>query len=363
MGRVLSLHRDGPRSTVTVEAGITYGQLCRQLDGTGYALHNLASLPHISVAGACATATHGSGDRNGNLASAATAIELVTADGTMKTLSRDADGDAFRGAVVSLGGLGIVTKVTLAVVPAFEVAQQVYEWLPLADLYANLDEITSSAYSVSLFTDWRGDAINQVWLKRRVGDVVSAASRLEALGATPAAHDLHPIASISAENCTPQMNVAGASHDRLPHFRMDHTPSAGEELQSEYLVPREHAVAALRAVDAMRGAIAPHLLISEVRTIAADELWMSPCYHQPCVGIHFTWKKDWPAVSALLPQIDRQLAPFAARPHWGKLFTMPAVQLQPLYAKLPDFRELLTAYDRQGKFRNPYLHRHILGGT
>jgi xylitol oxidase len=353
--RVVSVNGVG----VTLEAGVTYGVLCGRLHEIGFALHNLASLPHISVAGAVATATHGSGDRNGNLATAVGAMELVTHDGTVRKLSPDADGDTFGGAVVSLGALGVVTRLALDVVPAYDVRQTVHENLPLPALLRHFDDVTSAAYSVSLFTDWRGDVINQVWLKRRVGDDHPGAADLTSLGATPAARDLHPIAGISAENCTPQMDVPGPSHERLPHFRMEFTPSAGEELQSEYFVAREHAADALRAIDAMRERIAPLLLISEIRTIAADDLWLSPCYRRDSVAIHFTWKKDWSGVQTLLPAIEAQLAPFDARPHWGKLFTVPPEVVQARYERLDDFRELARTFDPLGRFRNAFLDRYV----
>ncbi len=357
--QVVALDRE--RRTVTIEAGVRYGDLCRYLHGAGYALHNLASLPHISVAGACATATHGSGDRHGNLATIVSAIEIVTADGGAVTLSREQHGDAFAGAVVGLGGLGVVTKLTLNIVPTFAMRQDVYENLPLAQVEQRFDEIVSSAYSVSLFTDWQGANFTQVWLKRRVTEHDSFAAEPEFFGATPAGDPRHPIAGISAVNCTEQMGVPGPWHERLPHFRLEYTPSSGEELQSEYLVPRQHAVAALRAIHGLREQVAPLLQISEVRTIAADDLWMSPCYRQDCVALHFTWIKDWPAVSKLLPRLEEQLSPFDARPHWGKLFTMPPARLQSLYPKLPDFQQLLMCYDPQGKFRNAFLDAYLLG--
>jgi xylitol oxidase len=356
--RVLSLDARASGASVTIEAGVTYGQLVRHLHAAGYALPNLASLPHISVAGACATATHGSGDANGILATSVTAMEVITADGSVRVFSRESDGDTFRGAVVSLGGIGAVTKLTLDVVPTFDVRQQVYENLPFAAAIEHFDQIVSIAYSVSLFTDWRSDRINQVWLKTRAADG-AAGAELTDLGATPATRRLHPIPGISAENCTEQLGIPGSWHDRLPHFRMDFMPSAGEELQSEYLVPREHATAALSAINALRDRIAPLLQICEIRTIAADDFSMSPCYHQPCAAIHFTWRKDSPAVSALLPVIEAELAPFAARPHWGKLFTMPPGQFQPLYPKLASFCELLRTLDPTGKFRNRFLDRYI----
>ena len=346
---------DRDNATVTVAAGVKYGQLCEQLHQEGYALHNLASLPHISVAGACATATHGSGDGNGNLATAVTVIELVTANGEVVVLA----GEEVQAAAVHLGAVGIITKLTLRILPTFDVKQNVYEQLPFDQLENHFDAIFSSAYSVSLFTDWRSHTINQLWLKQRVADNTTLAP--ETLGMMPASQRLHPIVSISAEPCTEQMGIPGPWYERLPHFRMAFTPSSGEELQSEYYVPRQHAFAALTAVNQIRQHIAPLLLISEIRTIAADNLWLSPCYQQACVAIHFTWQPNWPAVKQVLPLIEAQLAPFSARPHWGKLFTMPPARVRSLYKKLPDFQQLLPQYDPQGKFRNTFLDRVILG--
>jgi len=356
--QVLALDRE--RNTVTIEAGMKYGQLGQYLHGQGYALHNLASLPHISVAGACATATHGSGNGNGNLATAVAAIELVTANGNLVVLSRERDGQAFQGAVVGLGGLGIVTKMTLDILPTFAVQQEVYENLPVAQLDAHFEDIVSSAYSVSLFTDWGHGQVNQVWLKR-LADSTALALAPTFFEATLAAQQRHPIDSLPGDPCTPQMGVPGPWNERLPHFRMDETPSNGEELQTEYFVPRQNAVVALRAIAELHEQIAPFLMISEVRTIAADTLWMSPCYQQDSVAIHFTWKLNWPEVQKLLPLIEARLVPFNPRPHWGKLFTMPPAQVQSLYAKLPDFQELLRLYDPQGKFRNTFLDTYIFG--
>jgi xylitol oxidase len=237
--------------------------------------------------------------------------------------------------------------------------QDVYENLPLAELEGHYDELTSEVYSVSLFTDWRDSSFNQVWLKRHVPDGVSVKAEPELFGAKLATNNLHPIASLSAENCTEQMGVCGPWFERMPHFRMDFTPSSGEELQSEYIIPRQHAFTALRVIDQLREHIAPLLQISEVRTIAADNLWMSPCYKQACVAIHFTWKQDWDGVRNVLPIIEEKLEPFDARPHWGKLFTMSHERLQSLYEKLPDFRALLQHYDPQGKFRNEFLDKYI----
>src|SRR6266852_7058641 len=357
MDEVVALEPDA--RTVTVDAGVTYGQLCPYLHNKGFALHNLASLPHISIAGACSTATHGSGEKNGNLATAVSALEIVTAAGEVVKLSRLEDGDAFLGAVVGLGALGVITKITLDIQPTFLMRQYVYENLPLNEVKNHFDAIESSAYSVSLFTDWRNQRVNEVWIKSRVEEGQAFDATAEFFGAKRATRNLHPIAELSAENCTEQMGVPGPWYERLPHFRMGFTPSAGRELQSEYFVPRQHAVEAILAIERLRDQVSPSLLITEIRTIAGDHLWLSPCYKQDCVTIHFTWKPDWPAVSKLLPVIEKELAPFKARPHWGKLFTTSATELKSIYKKMPEFVELSRRYDPQGKFRNEYLNRNI----
>ena len=347
--------------TVTVEGGLTYGHLCPILDNKGWALHNLASLPHISIAGACATATHGSGEKNGNLASAACGIEIVDATGEIRTLSVEKNSQDFYGAVVGLGSLGVTTKVTLNVQPSYQMQQYVYEDLPLSQLKDHFDAIESAAYSVSLFTDWQKQRINEVWLKCRMDQKPLFDAPAEFFGARKATRSLHPIADLSAENCTEQMGIPGPWYDRLPHFKMGFTPSAGKELQSEYFVPRHEAVEAILAVERLHDQISPHLLITEIRAIAADELWMSPCYKRPSVTIHFTWKPDWPAVSKLLPIIERELAPFHPRPHWGKLFTVSPAQLHAEYEGLPQFIGLSRRFDPTGKFRNEFLNTHIFG--
>jgi xylitol oxidase len=347
--------------SVTVEAGVRYGELATWLNDRGYALHNLASLPHISVAGGCTTATHGSGVHNGNLSSAVRAMEFITANGEIVQLSLEKDKDKFSGAVVHLGGIGVITKITLAVEPTYQVRQYVYENCPMSQLEHHFDEIMSAAYSVSLFTDWRNNNINEVWIKSRVGERTDWGHRPDLFGAKAATHKLHPIKGIDPVNCTEQMGVPGPWHERLPHFRMGFMPSGGEELQSEYFIPREKSYEAIRAVERLHDKISPHLLITEIRCIAADDLWMSPCYHQSCTTIHFTWKPDWAAVRQLLPLIEQQLAPFHAKPHWGKLFTISHQRFQTLYEKLPEFQQLLRHYDPEGKFRNEYLDRVIFG--
>jgi xylitol oxidase len=352
---------DAAAQTATVNGSTPYGALCTWLHDQGAALHNMASLPHITVAGAIATATHGSGNDNGNLATAVVGLELVNGRGELVRLDQAHDAEALAGAVVGLGGLGVVTQVTLAVGPAYAMQQEVYEDLPLAQLWAHFDEITAEAYSVSLFIDWQPERVNSVWLKRKLVDRTALPVAPTFYEATHALQDRHPVVTTAPSTCTPQMGVVGPWHERLPHFRLEHVPSSGNELQSEYFVPRDQAVAAMQALVRLGDRIAPHLRISEVRTVAADQLWMSPSYGQPTVGLHFTWKKDWEVVRPLLGVIEAALAPLGARPHWGKLFTLSPAQVQAHYPKLTDFRDLLRSYDPDGKFRNAFLDDYIFG--
>lgn len=355
---------DKKSNSVTVGAGVRYGQLAEYINSQGFALHNLGSLPHISVAGACVSATHGSGVKNGILASAVRAIEIVTARGEVLVISQEKDADRFYGSVVNLGALGVITKLTLDIQPAFNVAQDVFENLPLSELQYNLESILSAGYSVSLFTDWKSDLINQVWIKRisEEGDLTAAPLGNDFFGAAPATKDLHPIPGMPEENCTAQRGIRGPWHERLPHFKMNFTPSSGAELQSEYFVPLPLAYKAIMAINQMREHFSSHLLISELRTVDADNFWMSPCYQQPCLAIHFTWQQNWASVSKILPKIEEKLAPFGARPHWAKLFTMQSSRLKLLYKRLPDFQKLVSEYDPEGKFRNAFLEKNVLEG-
>jgi xylitol oxidase len=349
---------DRAANTVSFTAGVRYGELATMLDRHQLALANLASLPHISVAGAIATASHGSGDRNGNLATAVAALEFVTSDGEIRRVSRD-DPD-FNGLVVGLGALGAVTRITLDVEPAYEVRQRVFERLAWEALFEYFDAITSAGYSVSAFTRW-GSQVDQVWVKTRVDDAPEQ-PQSELFGAPAASTERHPITNLDPVSCTAQLGVAGPWYDRLPHFRLGFMPSAGAEIQSEYLVPRARAVAAIDAVRGLGATIAPLTQVSEIRTVAADELWMSPQYGGDTVGIHFTWTDDQPAVERALTEIEYVLAPFGARPHWGKLFLAEADTIAALYERHAEFAALLERFDPRGAFRNDWLERHVLGG-
>ena len=359
LNKVVSL--DKASNTVTVEGGMRYGELAPFLHENGYALHNLASLPHITIAGAIATATHGSGMNNGNLSTGVSAIEFVNAAGDIVSLSKQKDGDLFNGVVVALGTVGVATKITLALQPTFNMKQVVYRNLPMSELKNNFGNIEAAGYSVSLFTDWKNKNINEVWIKSRIENENSAAAAPELFGAKLATQNMHPVENQSAANCTEQMGVPGPWFERMPHFKMGFKPSTGKELQSEFFVPIEHAYEAIMAMEELHEKITPHLFISEIRTIKADDLWMSPCYKQTCVALHTTWKQETDVVMKLIPLVEEKLAPFNARPHWAKLFTISPSVLQSRYEKLNDFKQLINQYDPGGKFRNEFLDKNLYG--
>ncbi|MFJ7077282.1 FAD-binding protein [Streptomyces sp. NPDC098781] len=345
---------DRAARTVRVAGGVRYAELARAVDAHGLALPNMASLPHISVAGSVATGTHGSGIGNGSLATSVREVELVTADGSVVTVGRD--DPRFGGAVTSLGALGVVVALTLDLEPSFAVEQHLFTELPLGTLdLATFETVMSSAYSVSLFTDWRAPGFRQVWLKRRTDQPLP-----DFPWAAPATEKLHPVPGMPAVNCTEQFGVPGPWHERLPHFRAEFTPSSGAELQSEYMLPREHALDALRAVDGIRETVASVLQTCEVRLVAADEQWLSPAHGRDTVALHFTWIENTAAVLPVVRRLEEALDPFAPRPHWGKVFALPAPVVRGRYPRLGDFRALARELDPAGKFANAFV-RDILG--
>jgi alditol oxidase len=348
---------DRERMTVSVGAGVRYGELAEALNAEGLALHNLASLPHISIAGAIATATHGSGDGNGNLATAVAGLQLVTSDGELIDVARG-DSD-FDGLVVGLGALGAVVRVMLDVEPSYEIRQRVFERLEWDALYEHFDAIAATGYSVSVFTRW-GEDVEQVWVKSRVDDAPEEV-RDELFGAVAATVDRHPIIGLDPVNCTPQLGVAGLWSDRLPHFRMGFTPSKGDEIQSELFVPRGQAVAAVEAMRALGDRLEPLLLVSEIRTMTADRLWMSPQCGQATAALHFTWRREPEAVRRALAEVEAALRPFDARPHWGKVFVARAADVAPLYDRLAEFVALMERLDPRGAFRNAWLEERGIG--
>ncbi len=346
------------RRTVTFSAGLTYDQLGPALQAEGLALANTASLRHITVAGAVATATHGSGDRLGNLATAVASIELVTAGGEGVLLRGDADGSRFPGAVVSLGALGVVTRLTLDVEPTFDVVQHVYADLPWEALYGNFDAVTGAGYSVSLFPTWQQPVVESVWVKHRLAPGAPAAEPpAELLGARLQAEHLP---TLQNDRVRTAINEPGPWHHRLPHFALNAPGAVGNELQSEYFVPRHHAVDAIRAVAALGPRLAGVIGVTELRTVAADDLWLSPAYGGDVVAIHFNWWNDWPGVAAVLPAVEAALAPFGPRPHWGKLHTLTPAQVAAGFPRLADFRRLAAELDPVGRFANDAVRTWLL---
>jgi alditol oxidase len=348
---------DSATHVAKVAAGLGYAELAGRLDAHGFALANLASLPHISVAGATATATHGSGPSLQNLAAAVAGMTVVTAEGDVVELHRGDDG--FDGAVVHLGALGVVASVILDLVPSFDVSQRVYENQPFQALDEHFTALMAAGYSVSLFTDWRAPRLTQLWIKQRVDVPAPLIQEASWFTATPALTPRNPVPGASPDACTQQLGVPGRWYDRLPHFRPEFRPSAGDELQSEYLLPVVHAVPALHALYQIRDRLAPVLQICEIRAIAADQLWLSPCYRQDSVAFHFTWIADTASVQPVVTLAERQLAPFAPRPHWGKVFTASPEDLRARYERLPGFLDLMRRLDPSGKFRNAYTARYL----
>ncbi len=355
-GDLLSLRKlprrleiDAAGTTVTIDGGSTYGDICGPLHAAGLALHNLPSLPHITVAGACATGTHGSGGRLPILAARVTAMELVLADGSRTTTL------PLEAAAVALGALGVVTALTLRVEPTYEVRQDVFERLPADAFEAAFEEATALADSASFFTTWRDDSIDQVWLKRRLDSDGGPLPPAVLHGATPATRHLHPIRELPPDACTPQLGVPGPWHERLPHFRLTHTPSSGEELQSEYFVARPDAADAFRALQALRLQLAPLVQVSEIRTLAADDIWLSPAYGRPTAAFHFTWIADTRRVLEMLPAVERALEPFEPRAHWAKLSTLSPEVVAKRHPRLADFARLAARCDPTGKLQNEAL--------
>jgi alditol oxidase len=344
---------DADRRIARVPAGIRYGELAARLDEQGWAVHNMASLGHISVAGTVATGTHGSGDRNRTLSASVQGLDLVLASGDRLTMTREADPDVFPGAVVALGALGIVTSLDLAIEPAFSVRQYVFDDVSHDALLDRFDETFSSAYSVSLFTCWAPGLTGQVWMKRR-DDTDGPWPGGGLLDGHLADAKRHPLPGHAAVHCTEQGGVPGPWHERLPHFRLDFTPSSGDELQTEYLVPRAEAVGLLRDLEALAPRIHPLLHVSEIRTMAADDLWLSGAYRRDTVGIHFTWQRR-PEVLGVLADLDALFAGRGGRPHWGKLYDAEPASIAARYPRFADFVDLARRWDPAGAFRNRTL--------
>lgn len=351
---------DPERMTVTVGAATPYGALAQYLQAKGYALHNLGSLPHISVAGAISTGTHGSGDKNGILSTAVAGLEIVGAGGDVIQVVRG-DED-FDGMVVGLGAFGVVTRVTLDIQPTFDVRQDAFVNLPWEALFSNFDGVFSAAYSVNVFTKWSEESVGQLWLKSRLDSGLPVEVTAVHLGATSGpAYNTPAAGDDPASKLNPFGGIPGPWSERLSHFRIARELQVEDQIQSEYMVPRINIVPALTALRKMGNLIDPYLRTTEIRTMAADKLWLSPAFEQDAVGIHFTWKKAIAAVNALTSEIEKILVPLGARPHWGKVIHARAETIALLYPRLEAFRGLADRYDPKQQFRNTYLTEHVFG--
>lgn len=345
---------DTERRVARVAAGMTHAQVAAALEARGWALANLASLPHISMAGAVATGTHGSGVGNASLAQSVVGLELVRADGSVARVSGAGDElDAHR---VAIGALGVVTTVELAIEPTFQVATTVHTGLGWDVVDEHFETVMSAGYSVSMFTGFTDDGVRQVWTKRRT-DREEPVFDLEAAGAVAGTAPIHPVPGSDVAGVTDQQGVPGPWHERLPHFRSAFTPSAGEEIQAEWLLPADAAVPAIQALRTIGDRLAPVLFVSEIRRIAADEAWLAPSSERDSVAFHFTFHRDPEAVVALLPVIEDVLAPFDPRPHWGKVSAASPSRLHQAYPRLAAFAALARELDPAGRFRNPFLER------
>ena len=339
-------------NSVTVAAGLKYGELAPVLHQQGWALNNLASLPHISIAGSISTGTHGSGIRNQNLANQVLSLDLVTAAGELRHIDRT--NPAFNALVVGLGLGGIVYQYELKIEPTFEIRQVIYPEIPLDVLQRSFDQIMGSAYSVSYFADWGSNQVGNLWCKFRDDEVIP-----ESIGGSANADKkYHPIPSVDPVACTDQLGESGYWHERLSHFKLEFTPSVGEEIQTEFFVDRNDAAAAIEAVSKLGAEITPLLWITELRTIAADDLWLSGAYQRDTLAIHFTWKKE-DAIYPVVEKVEAALRAFNYRPHWGKVFTAEAQYLKSVYPKMSEFKALVEALDPTRKFENSFTRRFL----
>ena len=339
-------------NSVTVAAGLKYGELTPVLHQQGWALNNLASLPHISIAGSISTGTHGSGIKNQNLANQVLSLDLVTAEGEIRHINRT--NPAFNALVVGLGLGGIVYQYELKIEPTFEIRQVIYPEIPLDVLQRSFDQIMGTAYSVSYFTDWGSNQVGNLWCKFRDDEVIP-----ESIGGSAKADKkYHPVPSVDPVACTDQLGEPGYWHERLSHFKLDFTPSVGEEIQTEFFVDRKDAAGAIEAVSKLGAEISPLLWITELRTIAADDLWLSGAYQRDTLAIHFTWKKD-DAIYPVIEKVEAALRPFNYRPHWGKVFTADAQYLKSVYPKMSEFKALVEALDPTKKFENSFTRKVV----
>ncbi len=350
------IHIDSKMQTVSVSAGTSYAQLARYLEANGWALENLASLGEITVAGAIMTGTHGSGSSNTVLSNAVVEIEMILASGE-KLLLNQQNLEEFNGFIVSFGALAVFTRLKLKIVKSFSIKQIVYENITSKSVSEYFDEIFDNAYSVSYFNSWAKNSTGQIWMKF-LSDKDTSTLPKNAFGGNLAVANQHPVKVNDPSTCTEQMGAPGKWLYRLPHFKLDSSPASGDEVQTEYLVDRKYVKEYIEELSLIGDEIADKVYATEIRTIKADNLWLSGAYERPTVGFHFTWKKS-ADIETFLPKIEQILGQNGGRPHWGKLFSTNKNQLITRYPKFSNFQQLLKKYDPDGKFRNQFIDRYF----
>lgn len=360
-GTLISLKKIPPEieidpisKSVSVNAGTSYSVLSKYLESNGWALPNLASLGEITVAGAIMTGTHGSGSKNKVLSDSVIELQLVLASGDQLIINRQ-DFDDFAGFIVSFGSLGVVTRVKLRIIESFSMKQFVYENISISSVAKNFDEIFNSAYSVSYFGSWAENTTGQIWMKF-LDQAEFPHLSPEAFGGNLANSNQHPVKINDPSPCTEQMGVTGKWLYRLPHFKLDSSAASGDEVQTEYLVDRNYVNEYIAGLSAIGNEISPRVYATEIRTMAADDLWLSGAYARDTVGFHFTWKKS-KELASFLPKIEEVLGKHQGRPHWGKLFSTSKEQIITRYPRYQDFKNLLNRYDSNGKFSNNFIDK------
>ena len=359
---------------VTIQPGITFGELGEYLHERNFGFHNMASLPHITVGGAISTGTHGAGVFNGNLASHVMQVKLISADGKLRTYRIGQDPE-FQHIPVSFGLAGIIVEIELDIVPDYDIQQCIYENLPFNTIKkSDYKTAFSSAYSFSIFTQWKNRKFTSIWAKYRLrkgrnGNEESIMIDCPDMNKIkPSSNKVHPLPGGDTSFVSGGIgkNYKEPGYVGLPHFLMEGVPSQGEELQSEYFVSShmfDVVIEVLFHHFEENPKLYDLLYVSEMRFVAGDKLTLSPQHVLgSSIGFHFTWKKEFDQVVDALKGIENVLKPYNALPHMGKLFTMTGRELEGKYGQrnLRAFQSFVAPLDPLKKFVNPFLQNLIL---
>jgi FAD-linked oxidoreductase len=373
---------------VTVRSGTTLRALNAALAEFGLALANLGDIDAQTIAGALATGTHGTGARLGGLATQIEALDLVLADGSLVSCSASARPDLFAATRVGLGALGVVTAVTLRCVPSFTLAADERP-MPVEQV---IEEFGALAAANDHFEFYWFPYGRQALVKRnnRVpsgGPAAVPAGRAAGRAAVPAGRAAAPMPGWrrfwefevmenaafgtlcrlgrAAPRLVPALNrLSSAALSARSYtdasYRVFVTPRRVHFVESEYAVPRESLPGVLaelrRAVPRLAD---PVMFPVEVRVAAADDIWLSTAYGRDSAYIAVHQYAGLP-YRAYFDLFESVVAPVAGRPHWGKLHSLDAGRLGPLYPRFEDFRRVRAEVDPEARFGNAYLAR-VLG--